>query len=217
MFTSYASANGSAWILIGSDTIVMPAIVNIGLITTAHNNGALNTSTLNNVSGNFGTNQPPSVSLLYPGDTALFVQPASLTLQATASDMDGTVAKVEFLNGTNVLGVVSNAPYNLVWNNFAATNYAVRARATDNGGSNTLSSAANISIVPLKLNVVTSATTNGQFRLQFSAQAGVNYIVEMSTNLLTWKPLVTNLPVNGQFDFIDLNATNAQRFYRVRQ
>ena len=41
--------------------------------------------------------------------------------------------------------------------------------------------------------------------------------VEMSTNLQTWKPLLTNLPVNGLFDYIDLNATNGQRFYRVRQ
>lgn len=217
VFRGYASPDGSVWTLIDTDTVVMPAIINIGLVTTAHNNSALNTSTLDNVSGNFGTNQPPSVSLIYPGDTALFVQPASLTLQATASDVDGTVAKVEFLNGTNVLGVVSNAPYNLVWNNFTTTNYALRARATDNGGSNTLSSIANISIVPLKLNVVTSASTNGQFRLQFQAQPGMNYIVEMSTNLQTWKPLVTNLPVNGLFDYIDLNATNAQRFYRVRQ
>ena len=124
VFTGYASANGSAWTLIDTATVVMPAIVYVGLVTTAHNNSALNTSALDNV------------SIITP---------------------------------------------------------------------------------PLKLAVATTPATNGQFRLQFQAQPGASYTVEMSTNLQTWTPLVTNLPVNGQFDFIDLNATNAQRFYRVRQ
>ena len=90
--------------------------------------------------------------------------------------------------------------------------------AHNNSALNT-SALDNVSIItpPLKLAVATTPATNGQFRLLFQAQPGASYTVEMSTNLQTWTPLVTNLPVNGQFDFIDLNATNAQRFYRVRQ
>ena len=46
-----------------------------------------------------------------------FTAPATLTLCATAADSDGTVARVDFLNGPTLLGRATTAPYRLAWSN----------------------------------------------------------------------------------------------------
>ena len=62
------------------------------------------------------------------------------------------------------------------------------------------------------------AFTNGAFRLSFSATKGSNYVLEASTNLTTWTPLLTNVPTTNFIDVFDTNAsTYPRRFYRVRQ
>jgi len=188
-----------------------------GLAVTAHNNGALNTSVFADVSGTFAPNQPPIVNLDFPTNNTTFIQPNAITLTAAASDPDGTVSKVEFLSGTNLLGTVTNAPYNLTWLGVALTNYTLTARATDNLGATATSSAANVLVLPLNLTVVSGEQTNGQFRLWFQAQDNQSYLVETSTDLTNWVPALTNTAVNGRFDFLDVNATDSQRFYRVRQ
>src|SRR5690349_5557618 len=51
-----------------------------------------------------GGNRAPSVSLTSPTAGQTYTAPATVGFAATASDPDGTVARVEFLNGTTVLG-----------------------------------------------------------------------------------------------------------------
>ena len=46
--------------------------------------------------------------------------PANITINANASDSDGTVSKVEFFNGATKLGESLDAPYSFAWNNVAA-------------------------------------------------------------------------------------------------
>jgi hypothetical protein len=48
--TAYTSADGSTWTMVGSTTISLTDPVTIGLFTCAHNGGALNTATFDNVS-----------------------------------------------------------------------------------------------------------------------------------------------------------------------
>jgi hypothetical protein len=47
--SGYRSADGVNWTLVGSTTIAMAAQVQVGLAVTAHNDGALNTATFDNV------------------------------------------------------------------------------------------------------------------------------------------------------------------------
>ncbi len=217
VFQGYASEDGNSWTLIGSVTNSMPPIVQVGLAVSAGNSSGVNTTSFDHVSGNYGANQAPVVSLAFPTNNALFVQPANLSLEAAASDPDGTIAKVEFLSGTNILGIVSNAPFNLVWSNIAPTNFTLRARATDNDGAQTWSSEVSITVLPLQLEVGIVPASDGQFQLRFQAQNGRRYTLETSTDLRTWRPLSTNLSTQGLFEFIDINATNSQQFYRVWQ
>ena len=58
---------------------------------------------------------------------------------------------------------------------------------------------------------------NTQFSLSLAGTPGINYAIQMATNLVapSWTSLVTNSPTNGTFTFTDPNATNRSRFYRA--
>jgi RHS repeat-associated protein len=88
----------------------------------------------------------PSVSVTSPTPSAVFTAPASIKIDANASDSDGTITQVEFLANGNVLGASNSAPYTLTWNNAQAGNYAVTARATDNSGGVAISPAVSVAV-----------------------------------------------------------------------
>jgi hypothetical protein len=54
------------------------------------------------------------------------------------------VSQVQFFQGTNNLGVLTNAPYNLVWSNVPAGNYSLTAVTLGNDGFSTTSSTVNV-------------------------------------------------------------------------
>jgi hypothetical protein len=56
-----------------------------------------------------------------------------------------------------------------------------------------------------------------QFPLQLTGTPGINYAIQISTNLAlsNWTAVVTDSPTNGTFSFTDTHATNASRFYRA--
>jgi hypothetical protein len=61
---------------------------------------------------------------------------------------------------------------------------------------------------------------HGECPLALIGTPGINYAIEVSTNLGLphWTVLTTNSPINGTFFFVDPAATNVTRFYRaVRQ
>ncbi len=85
-----------------------------------------------------GPNVPPTVAMTGPVGGTLFTAPASVTLTATAADSDGSVAKVDFYSGTNVVGTATNQPYSFAWNLTKTGIYTVTAAATDNRGAITI-------------------------------------------------------------------------------
>jgi glucose/arabinose dehydrogenase/type 1 glutamine amidotransferase len=93
------------------------------------------------------SNNPPSVTLTAPPARAVFSTDTPIQFAATASDLDGSISKVEFLQNGNLLGSVSNAPYKFIWTNPPADNYLVAARATDNIGNSALSSNRTITVI----------------------------------------------------------------------
>ena len=60
--------------------------------------------------------------------------------------------------------------------------------------------------------------TDGRFHLLFAGELEQTYVVEYSTNLMHWTPLVTNrVNTLGYLEFTDLSSTNQpQSFYRVK-
>lgn len=104
--------------------------------------------TVNGVTCNGGTpvNQAPTVSLTSPTAGQTFTAPATVNLAATAADSDGTVSKVDFYNGTTLLGTDTTAPYTYSWTGVAAGSYSLTAKATDNLGATTTSSPVGITV-----------------------------------------------------------------------
>jgi hypothetical protein len=90
------------------------------------------------------TGTTPLVNITSPVDNDSFTEPGTVTINATASDLDGTVTKVEFYNGSTYLGMDDTSPYSFSWTNVPAGNYTISTRATDNDGYTTISNLVNI-------------------------------------------------------------------------
>jgi hypothetical protein len=76
----------------------------------------------------------PTVALAAPIADASYAFPASITLAATASVSAGTVAKVEFYQGSVLLGVAMTSPYEFVCEGLTPGSYALKARAYGDSG-----------------------------------------------------------------------------------
>lgn len=88
-----------------------------------------------------GGNQPPSVNITSAIGAGGLNAGNPITISASASDSDGTVARVAFYRGTILIGTDTAAPYAAVWSNPAAGSYSLTAVATDNEGATRTSSA----------------------------------------------------------------------------
>jgi hypothetical protein len=91
-------------------------------------------------------NGAPSVSITSPANGAVFGFWANVTINASASDGDGTVSKVEFLRSGTKLGEDLTAPYSYVWKMAASGTWSLTAKATDNAGSVTTSAPVSIRV-----------------------------------------------------------------------
>lgn len=92
-------------------------------------------------------NNPPTVSITSPTTNATFNAPATVAITATASDIDGTIAKVEFYNGPTLLNTSTISPYTYSWTNVAVGTYTITAKAYDNLSASTVSSAITIKVL----------------------------------------------------------------------
>lgn len=91
-------------------------------------------------------NLPPAVSITAPSTGSVWSAPASFALTATANDFDGSIAKVEFYQGTTKLGEDLAAPFNLTVKTLGVGNYIYTARAIDNHDAVTVSAAVTIAV-----------------------------------------------------------------------
>jgi regulation of enolase protein 1 (concanavalin A-like superfamily) len=151
LITAYESANGTTWTVVGSDTFTMGSSILVGLAVSSHVAGTNATATFDNVTvtaANPPSNSPPTVSLTAPANGATFTAPATVNLAASASDSDGTVAKVEFFAGSTLLGTDMTSPYQLTWGSVAEGTYTLTAVATDDAGASTTSSPVTITVAP---------------------------------------------------------------------
>jgi RHS repeat-associated protein len=138
-------ANGT---LIGSDATKAYSIVwanpNPGTYTltaiATDGQGAQTTSAARTVT----VDAAPTVTL--STDNALYASPASVTLTATPSDSVGTITKIDFYQGTTLIGTATAAPYSFTWTNVASGAYSLTAVATNDAGAASTSSAVSITV-----------------------------------------------------------------------
>jgi YD repeat-containing protein len=102
-------------------------------------------------------NAMPVTSLTSPANNATFGAGTSIVLNADASDGDGAVSKVEFLQGTTKLGEDATAPYSFTWTGPVAGSYVLTARAIDDLGGVSTSNPVNITVSTLLSGRVTKS------------------------------------------------------------
>nr|WP_194774693.1 Ig-like domain-containing protein [Pararhodonellum marinum] len=91
--------------------------------------------------------QAPQVTLTSPEDGGEYQQGENLTLQANATDPQGTVVQVEFFKGTTRLATIKNAPFVYEWKNLPVGNHALTAKATNDKGLSGTSTKVNIVVM----------------------------------------------------------------------
>lgn len=163
---------------------------------------------------------PPTTSITSPATNAVFATDQTFEIRATASTLSGSITNLIFRTNAVALGSLTNTPYTLVVSNFTAGAYTLTTLATDSRGTSATSAPVAISVVTPVTPALTNATvlTNGQYQLQYSANAGLRYILQGSTNLVNWVSIQTNLATTNLVTFADASATNFTfRFYRVQR
>ena len=144
--TGSQSSDGVTWAIVGTATMAASTLY-VGLEVTSHNPAQAATAVFDSVTVRVPSgNQPPSISLTAPANGATFAAPASITVSASASDLDGSVTAVDFYAGTTLIASDTTSPFSVGWNNVAAGSYQLTARARDNGGAVTTSSARTITV-----------------------------------------------------------------------
>ena len=92
---------------------------------------------------------------------------------------------------------------------------------TDKFG-NQATGSVSVAVIAGAFRLTVSSPTNltpAGFRLRVDGAPGTNgVIVEASTNLTAWRPIITNSPVNGSFETLDSSSASLpRRYYRVIQ
>jgi gliding motility-associated-like protein len=113
----------------------------------------------------------PKISLTNPSNNTQFSTAATIRIDATAEDSDGTVTKVEFFNGTAKLGEDLTSPYSFVWNNAPAGTKVLTAKVTDNDNLVTTSEGVNIIVAGNNPPIV--SLTNPANNTKFSAGVAI--------------------------------------------
>jgi plastocyanin len=163
-------------------------------------------------------NVPPTVSITKPAANAVFAAPANVTIQAAPADSDGSVANVQFLVGSTVFTNRTSAPFTVVTNNLPAGNYTLSAIVSDNLGATATNSVTISVVTPVPLTIsAAQMSPPANFQFTYAANAGLSYVVQRSTNLLSanWTAIVTNTAASGSVIFKDTNAAGSPGFYRV--
>jgi hypothetical protein len=109
------------------------------------------------------SNAPPSITLTGPEEGTSFTAPAAISLTATVSDPENSIARVEFYSGTTLLGSDTTAPYAFTWSSVAAGSYTVHAVAYDADGASATSQVTNITVIAPNgaLTVTLTSPVNG--------------------------------------------------------
>jgi len=163
-------------------------------------------------------NQAPSVAIATPEDGSVVIQSTAVSIEATASDADGTVTAVEFLVNSEVVFVAGSAPYvfTLETEGMSPGPVEVLARALDEDGGSTDSEPLTIFILAEVQVQAVSVSAEGAFEMAWESPEGVVFTVEASDDLVTWTSVATITAASQGARFTASTAEHPQkRYFRV--
>jgi len=178
------------------------------IVTEVNHGTRTRTSSVVSVTVNPGSGSPPAVSITNPANNTVFTAPVNITLTATASDADGTVAKVDFYDGATLVGTATSTPFSVTLGSVAVGTHTLTARATDNVGLSTTSAAVTVLVNALPAGGV--GGTAGSFSVDHDGRAAytVPIVASPGTAGMTPKIALTHSkkienPLVGVGFFID--------------
>ena len=104
----------------------------------------------------------PSVSITSPSNNDILQSQTAVTIEAYASDSDGTIAGVEFFVDSTSLGMDNSPPFSFTWNNVNNGSYRLTARTTDDRVA-TISPVVNITVTDFPSVSIVSPSNNEEF------------------------------------------------------
>ena len=123
---------------------------------------------------------PPTIALTAPPNNAAFTAPATINLAANVTANGHTITKVQFYNGTTLLGEDATAPYAYTWGSVPAGTYSLSAQAVYDSGSIVASAAANVTVTNLP--PPTIALTSPADNTAYTAPASINLAANVTAN-----------------------------------
>ncbi len=105
-------------------------------------------------------NALPVVSITSPTNPTTLAAPANFTINASAADPDGSIVKIEFFDNGSLLGQDTTPPYSFTYSNVASGTHVLTAKATDNLGGTTTSSAVTVIVTNAPTANITSPSNN---------------------------------------------------------
>ncbi|MFB9056802.1 glycosyl hydrolase [Mariniflexile ostreae] len=115
-------------------------------------------------------NIKPTVSLIAPSNSAFFKDGDDITITASATDLDGAIAKVEFYDGVVKIGEDTTEPYSFTWSGASVGDHIITAKATDDAGGSSVTSEVYIKVQDIKQCTETfSQAQQGNFSIGYKS------------------------------------------------
>jgi hypothetical protein len=126
-----------------------------------------------------GATEPPYVGITTPSDGGVLLTPASIQIEAAATNSDSTVVSVQFYDGTVSLGQAASSPWLQAWATPKPGIHVLTAVAADVAGLRSTSAPVNVTVV------LTAAS-------QWVAYNDHNIGANTSPRATTWNPFGTS-------------------------
>lgn len=163
-------------------------------------------------------NRAPTAAFLRPTSGKPVARPAIVNIEASATDSDGTIARVELLLGASIVATVTSAPFVFKLDTAALTPGALDlgVRSIDNKGAASLTARLALTLLP-EVRIQTTGVNAGRaFEMAWAAPIGTVFVVEASANLTTWTQVGTVTATAEGAKFMEVSPPDAAtRFYRV--
>jgi len=162
-------------------------------------------------------NIEPMVAVTSPEEGAFFLAGDQITITASASDLDGTIQQVEFFQNGNSIGTDNTSPYSITWSG-SVGDYAITAKASDDGGAVVSSQPINISFLEvMSCSETSTEAQQGTFDLGYEATfETVGTDVHVNFELFDEKlGLIAYLWVQEPFSEKSMDYVEGQKFSTV--
>lgn len=166
-------------------------------------------------------NLAPVVTLTKPTPNIVLGAPATVIIEASASDPDGIVKKVEFYADGTKIGEASGAPFSYTWTCPIPGQCAISAIAIDNAGAQSAPSSVNLSVVAsapvAPANLQARGVSTSQINLSWTdlADNESGYRVYRSGDGVTFTLVGTTAANAGSWSDVNL-VSNTSYTYAVR-